>query len=576
MTNPLLLFRAMRPRPPRPRKHQDVEIPTAVPTTDAMFMALRRMRVPMLVIIGIFTVCVAGLAAIPGQDEQGNPARMSVFDAFYFASYTATTIGFGEVPHAFTTAQRMWVTLSIYLLVIGWAYAVGSLLALVQDPGFRESVATQRFRRRVLRLREPFALVAGYGGAGRTVCEELDADGHRIVVVERDRARVERLAGDQLSADVPGLEADASNPAVLGLAGLDHKRLSTVLALTDDDEANLAVVMAVNLLRPDVPCIARVHDRRTEERMADFAPAAVINPNDRYGGYLVMAVQKPATYRLVTWLMAREGTRMPQDREALVAGRWVVCADGQFGQEVADDLRRSGLDVTLVDPSAGHPDLTGVAGFLAGTDRDLTNIALAEHAKVTNPDIFVAVRQRSSANATLLQALDVESVYLPTEVVASEALARVSTPMFWGFIEHAMTRDEAWSKQLLDRLRARCGAGTPDRIHVELTHEDAPAVMRWLGHDALTIGDLVRDPDDRDERLAVVPLVLVRHDGMVFAPSDDEPLARGDELLLAGSQPEFAALHGTLFYDAQVEYVATGREVPTAWVWRALTRTRRP
>ena len=58
---------------------------------------------------------------------------MGFFDAFYFMSYTATTIGFGELPYPFTDAQRLWVTITIYLTVIGWAYAIGSLLTLLQD-----------------------------------------------------------------------------------------------------------------------------------------------------------------------------------------------------------------------------------------------------------------------------------------------------------------------------------------------------------------------------------------------------------------------------------------------------------
>ena len=33
---------------------------------------------------------------------------MTLFDAFYFMSYTATTIGFGELPWPFTTAQRSY------------------------------------------------------------------------------------------------------------------------------------------------------------------------------------------------------------------------------------------------------------------------------------------------------------------------------------------------------------------------------------------------------------------------------------------------------------------------------------
>ena len=29
---------------------------------------------------------------------------MGIFDAFYFMSYTASTIGYGEIPYAFTCA----------------------------------------------------------------------------------------------------------------------------------------------------------------------------------------------------------------------------------------------------------------------------------------------------------------------------------------------------------------------------------------------------------------------------------------------------------------------------------------
>ena len=47
---------------------------------------------------------------------------------------------FGELPNPFTAAQRLWVTVSIYLTVIGWAYAIGSLLSLLQDRAFRQAL----------------------------------------------------------------------------------------------------------------------------------------------------------------------------------------------------------------------------------------------------------------------------------------------------------------------------------------------------------------------------------------------------------------------------------------------------
>src|SRR5690349_24712615 len=128
---------------------------------------MRRMRAPLLVLITIFAISVLGLSLIPGRDAAGHPTRMGFFDAFYFMSYTATTIGYGEIPQPFTGAQRLWVMATIYLTVIGWAYAIGSLLTLLQDRAFRQAIALRRFSRTVTRLREPFLLLAGYGQTGR-------------------------------------------------------------------------------------------------------------------------------------------------------------------------------------------------------------------------------------------------------------------------------------------------------------------------------------------------------------------------------------------------------------------------
>ena len=96
-------------------------------------LVLRRMRVPLLVLIAAYSISILGFVLIPGIDEYGQRWHMNFFEAIYFVSYMATTIGFGELPQAFSAAQRMWTTVTIYLSVVGWVYAIGSILALVQN-----------------------------------------------------------------------------------------------------------------------------------------------------------------------------------------------------------------------------------------------------------------------------------------------------------------------------------------------------------------------------------------------------------------------------------------------------------
>jgi voltage-gated potassium channel len=568
---------------------------SAAQTSAAIFLVLRRMRAPLIVLIVIFAVTVLGLTLIPGQDAQGRPWRMGFFDAFYVMSYTATTIGFGEIPYPFTYGQRMWVTVSIYLTVIGWAYAIGSLLALLQDRGFRRAVAAQHFTRKVSRLREPFLLIAGFGQTGELLGRSIDALGRRFVVLDVSDERIDGLELDSYYADVPGLAADARIPGNLNAAGLAHPSLEAVAALTDDEEVNLAVVMAAALLRPDVPVVARVTTRTLAERMQAFGSPSMVNPFDRFGDHLRLALKAPASYQLLTWLESGPGGELPARGLPPRDGRWVVFGYGRLGQEVTRDLRAEGLDVTVVEP---HPqsepdvdmvvgdgsdpwvmaqvDLDRAVGFVAGTDNDTTNLSLVAAARRANPSLFIVARQNRPASAPLFAAMEIDALLVPAEVVAHEVYAQLSTPLLWRFLREMPAQGDAWAAELTDRLTRLCGQQLQALWKVRLTPAEGPSLRAWLDSGDARLGQLLRNPENRDEPLHAVVLVVSRDGQVILAPDDDFVLAEGDELLLAGWAAARRALGTILFVDAVREYVVTGRRVPSSWIWRKLSRASEP
>ena len=564
------------PEPPhrhgaqRTLRRRFVRVPTPAPSTDAMFLVLRRMRAPLIVVVVVFTVSVTGLVMIPGVDDTGTPHHMSVFDAFYLMSYTATTIGFGEIPYALTREQRLWVVVCIFASVIGWAYAIGALFALLQDRPFRDALARQSFVRRVKRLRRPFLILVGYGQMGRAAAETLDTLGRSTVVVAADQESIDALAGAQLSSDIPGLMGDARDPAVLGLAGLGNKHCAGVLALTDDDAVNLSIVMAVTLLRHDVAVVARADERGTAKAMAEFGASAVVNPFERYGNYLVMRLRRPSTFRLLTWLIAAPGTLVTPEAEEHEDGLWVVASDDHFGTEIAADLEDAGLDAALVSPADGTPDVEGAVGFIAGGADDAANLALAGHARLVNPDLFLAVRQRSKRNDPLLRAFAPDSVFVPAQLTVQEALARVVTPDFWDFVAHVWSMADDEAAALLDRVVDAVGRGSPDSQRLVVGEHQAPAVVRRLRTSPVRLGDLVRHPDDREARVAVVPVMLARGDERVFLPGDDEELRSGDVLISVGSPRGFDTMADALYHDHVLEYLVTGESVPATWVGQVL------
>jgi Trk K+ transport system NAD-binding subunit len=545
------------------------------------------MRLPLIVLIVIFAVSVLGLSLIPGRDTEGRPDRMTLFDSFYFMSYTATTIGFGELPHEFTAAQRMWVTLTIFLSVIGWAYAIGSLLSLMQDQGFRQALARRSFTQSVRRMGEPFLLLVGYGNASKMLARSLDDMGRRFVVMDKDHARVSAVELDAYRADAPALLGDARDTGLLTLAGLGHRTCEGVVALAGDDETNLDVAMTTALLRPDLPVIARSASRTVAERMRAFHVQEVVNPLDRFGDHLRILLRSPAAYQLMIWLTSAPGTPLPPRYPPLPHGRWVICGHGRYGDELSSDLRAEGLEVTAVHVAGGRVldsdgdsahvvesgQVADAVGFVAATANDTTNLWLVEAARRANPDAFIVALQNRRANAPLFEAIGVDFGLVPAEVIAHEVLARLANPVLMRFLPQVPHQGDEWAAQLVDRLVQKCGAGTPDLWRIRLNHEEASALVDRLDGPGLRLGDLLRDPADREHTLDIVPLAMLREGKPTMVPSDDVVLRRDDELLLAGRLWARAALKTTMTDVSVASYVVDGRRVPSSWIWRRLTHS---
>ena len=117
-----------------------------------------------------------------------------------------------------------------------------------------------------------------------------------------------------------------------------------MLALTNDDEANLAVTMAAALLRPDLPVIARTVSPAIARRgCSAFGTPTVVNPFDRFGDHLRLALRAPASYQLLTWLESGPGAPLPtRGRAADARAAGCVCGYGRFGREVTARPARRG------------------------------------------------------------------------------------------------------------------------------------------------------------------------------------------------------------------------------------------
>lgn len=522
-----------------------------------VFLLLRRLRAPLILLIVVYAIAVIGMTLMPGKDPSGAPWRMDFFHAFYFISFLGTTIGLGEIPYPFSPMQRLWATVSIYSTVIAWLYGIGELLATLQDPLFRRIAHEGRFRRAVARIREPFVIVCGYGDAGSQITRELTEDGIRCVVIEKEAERAQVVEVDDLPMNVPALHAAAMEPDVLIMAGVASRHCIATLALTGDDAVNLAVTLNARLLAPErqTVCVAQHHAHQAA--MARVGASHIINPSDTFASRLADAIARPSLYVIYEALTTQTLTpaSLPP---TLPRGRWIVCGNGRFAKAVRRQLGFLGLEVlTVADPGhAGEDDREITTGPLldantlrkAGIEQaegivitvadDTLALAVTMLAREMRPGIFTVVRQSEQRNTPLFDALGPDLATLSGYVVAAEVLRIVRAPLLSYFLGLARHQDELWAAALLSRLRERIGDQIPDSWTLGIGQREAPAVMRLLERGLpVRVGDLMRSPAGWDHALEAVPLLLQRRRGKVLLPAEEENLEVGDQLLICG-RPE--------------------------------------
>ena len=212
-----------------------------------------------------------------------------------------------------------------------------------------------------------------------------------------------------------------------------------------------------------------------------------------------------------------------------------VAGAGKVGRSIAKELLGRGHTVLLIDrdPNAVRPGSVDGADFLIA---DACEISSLDHAKLSECQVVVAATGDDKVNLVV-------SLLAKTEYGVPRVIARVNHPknewMFddsWGVDVAVSTPrmlvalvDEAVSVGDLVRLFS-FRQGNADLVELTLS-ADSPVVGK-------RVGDQAWPPD--------TALVAIVRGSRVFAPSADDPLDAGDELLFVTAPDQEPALQNML------------------------------
>ncbi len=556
--------------------------------SDILFLILRRLRAPLITLIMVYAISVGGLALIPGIDGDGHRHAMSIFHAFYVMSYTATTIGFGEVPYPFTDAQRLWVTFAIYLSVTGWAYTLGSVIALANDAPFRAMVSRGIFIWRVRGISEPFYVLCGYGQSGFRLARALDRMGSRLVIIEPSVERMARIAIQDYATPPLALAADARLADVLEGSGIRSPYCLGLIALAGDDDVNQAIAIGARVLNPSIPIIAGARSDVAQVNLESFGGVAVINPFETFAFNIGVALRAPEIVQIEDWLTSTPGSPCPAVTQP-PRGRWVLVGFGRFGRAIAKVLDREGIAWKAFDPRGASVDDDGRllhgdnsehllrdAGIedadvlVAGADIDAVNLGATTLARRVRPDLFVVIRQNQMQDRALVEAARANLKFVQSDIMVHECLQVLKTPMLGRFIAKLRDLEQATAATTLERIVHDSGEGAPRAWRFECDVLEPGMFHAFFQRDGapFRIANVVADPTMPQDRLRVTALMLERDRESVLLPADDTLLKPGDRVLFVGDDGSRRLQLRYLTEPGTVAWVCSGSEPAHGLVFR--------
>lgn len=245
-----------------------------------------------------------------GYRYLGRPSATWI-DSFYMTFITVATIGYGEVIDL--SRHPMGRLFTVFIAVIGIAtmsYVFSTLLALLLESDLNAALRKKRMEKAIAKLSGHY-IVCGIGRVGSNVAHELAKTDRTLVVIESDRAALDRWL--EHHPDTLYLHEDAADDDSLRTAGI--MAAAGVFAVTGDDSHNLMLSLSVKLLNPKARVVARLHDIRNADKARRAGADEVVSPDYAGGMRIASAMVRPHVVNFMDQMLhTDDGLRVEEVR----------------------------------------------------------------------------------------------------------------------------------------------------------------------------------------------------------------------------------------------------------------------
>ena len=217
--------------------------------------------------------------------------QFPLFDAFYMALITITTVGYSEL-HGLSRAGRIFNSIYLMISVTTLFLAIGAMAQTIIELELTRPFAKRRIRRMIEKLDNHY-IICGFGRVGRGAAAELRRAGAPFLIVDRNEERVERA----IRMGMLAVQADATRDETLHEAGIMRAR-GLISALASDAD-NVFVILSAKTLNPQLTVSARAAEEGSEAKLRRAGADVVFAPYNITGLRLAQSMLKPHVHEFL-------------------------------------------------------------------------------------------------------------------------------------------------------------------------------------------------------------------------------------------------------------------------------------
>jgi voltage-gated potassium channel len=248
--------------------------------------------------MAVGTIAFVALVAYAGRSgyANGDGSGLSLLDAFYYASVSVTTTGYGDITPVTDTARLTTTLLVTPARVLFLILLVGTTVEVLAES------SRQAFRHRSWRKSlHNHTIVCGFGTKGRAAIETLMARGtpvERIVVVECDQNTLDDATRDGFAT----VHGTSSRSSILIAAGVAEA--AAVVVAVDTDETAVLTTLTAREHNRSATIVAAVREVENRHLLHESGADSVIITSGAAGRMLGFATDSPSIVEVLEDLMS--------------------------------------------------------------------------------------------------------------------------------------------------------------------------------------------------------------------------------------------------------------------------------